>query len=167
VVENHRVVEISRYVIATAPAVFLLSGVGMAALNLRNKFVWLLIACQLVFAMTNNWCHATMVHEREPWRQMAQELERTVPLDQLVLISQYYDIACLDRYLNVPYRQIGVSPAMGKSHLETVLTGVKRFALITAQEGEFVTAMIPSTYHEQKEKRIDLEHGLHLRQYAL
>ncbi|HEY9792665.1 MAG TPA: glycosyltransferase family 39 protein, partial [Candidatus Obscuribacterales bacterium] len=50
VVENHRVIEISRYTIATAPAIYLLAGFGLAALTRRPKFLVPLLTCQLIFA---------------------------------------------------------------------------------------------------------------------
>jgi uncharacterized membrane protein len=161
--ENHRVIEISRYAFFTAPAIFMLAGVGLSLLNWRNKLIWALLAAHIFFSLVQDIACTTYFYQREPWRKMAQELMRTVPPDEPVLISQYYDIACLDRYLTIPYKQVAISPAMGKEHLQQVLAPVKRFALITAQDGESIVTMIDPSY--KLTRRVDMEHGLHLREY--
>jgi hypothetical protein len=165
VVENHRVIEISRYMIATAPAIYLLAGFGLAALKPRPVMLAVLLACQLIFAGVNNIAHATRVHQREPWREMAQLVETTVPPGELLLVSQYYDILCLDRYLNVPQLQVGVGSATTAEQLEHILGNRDRFALLTAQEGDRILAIIPPRYHAIFHK--DMGHSLHLYLYSV
>src|SRR5262249_57992728 len=101
--------------------------------------------------------------QREPWREMAAEVERRCHPGELVLVSQYYDIACLDRYLTKPMLQVGVSPAQGADHVSRVVCGRELFWLLTAQEGEAITGMIPPQF--TREQEVSLPHGLHLRLY--
>lgn len=163
VVENHRVIEISRYSIGTAPAIYMLVGIGISVLNWRNNGVRLLVVAHVLFSMVQNVSCATWFYQKEPWHKMARLVEEVVPRDEVVLISQFYNITCLDRYLKVPYRQVGITPALGQAHLDGVLSKLDRFTLITAQEGESLTKMIPSKY--QVVKRVNMEHALHLRMY--
>lgn len=163
VIENHRVIEIARYVMATAPAVYVLAGVGFAGVKRRNRWAIGIIVLHFLCATINNIAHATVVHQREPWRELAHILEEKVPNDRLVLVAQPYNIVCLDRYLKTPYRQVGVSPIMPREHLSKVINDASEFALITAQEGEAITSMMPPNY--QMLEHIKLAHGLHLRRY--
>jgi len=166
VLEGHRVVEIARYVMATAPAVYVLCGAGLAAYagarppDRRSPWVWILglhVACALI---NNAYTHA--VPHREPWREMARLVEERAA-DDLVLVSQPYDIVCLDRYLSRPVRQIGVTPALPAERLIVQLAGRKRFWLVTAQEGEAIKDMVPARFRLMSQ--IDLHHALHLRLY--
>jgi uncharacterized membrane protein len=164
VVENHRVVEISRYLMPTEPAIFLLAGAGIAALGRRSRWLWALVACHFVFCVVNNIGHATVVHQREPWRDMAHLVESTVPAGELVLVSQYYDILCLDRYLSVPLRQVGVSSNTTAAQLTKMLKGSDRFSLVTAQEGDRILKQIPGEF--MLVISTDLGHSLHFLRYV-
>jgi len=123
-----------------------------------------LLACQLIFASVNNIAHATRVHQREPWREMAGLVETTVPPGELLLVSQYYDILCLDRYLNAPQLQVGVGSATTAPQLERILGSRDRFALLTAQEGDRILNVIPPRFHAVFHK--DMGHSLHLYIYS-
>ncbi len=161
--ENHKVIEIPRYLIGTAPAIYMLCGAGTAWLTGRHGFTYVLIAVHSAFALINN-SYAHLVPQREPWRQMAQLAEMHVGRDDLLVVSQPYNIVCLDRYLSRPLRQVGASPAQGRQHLENLLACCDRFWLITAQEGEGMVTMIPPRF--QVASRIDLPRGLHLRLFT-
>ncbi len=162
VLEGRKVIEIARYTIGTAPAVYILAGLGMLLLSRRFRFGWLIFAVHAIFAFSNLFYLHT-VHQREPWKEMAATVERVCRPDDLILVSEYYDIACLDRYLSRPFQQVGASPAMGKSYVCTLIAGKQRFVLITAQEGEFIKDLFPDNYVVTN--HIDLRHGLHLRVY--
>lgn len=162
VMENHRVIEVARYSFFTAPAIFMLAGYGLGeALSWRRAFTWVAIG-HFLFAGVN-FAYNHIVHQREPWKEMAATVEQNVPEDEPLLISQHYDLICLDRYLHRARLQQGVSPAMGQDAINKILDGKTRFALLTAQEGEQMAAMIPSRY--DLVKRFDYSHGLHLRIY--
>ena len=166
VIESHRVIEISRYVSATAPAIYILAGVGSVGMGIfRFRHVSaarLVLIAHAIFATINN-VHDHVSPQREPWREMAAEVERRCHPGELVLVSQYYDIACLDRYLTKPMLQVGVSPAQGADHVSRVVCGRELFWLLTAQEGEAITGMIPPQF--TREQAVTLPHGLHLRLY--
>lgn len=160
--EGHRVVEIARYVMATAPAIYILTGYGIAALYTVRAWAPAVVLVHIVFALVNN-TYAHLVPQREPWREMARLVESLVRPDEPLLVSQYYDIVCLDRYLNHPFVQYGVSPSLPADHLARVLSGRKSFWLLTAQEGEAIKNMIPTRY--KLIRQVDLRHALHLRLY--
>ena len=162
-VENHRVIEVARYTIFSSPAIFMLAGYGLSQLiTWRRFFIWL-AALHLLFASINIiYSHA--VHQREPWKEMAATVEKFVPAERLLLISQHYDLVCLNRYLKRPRLQQGVSPAMGPEAIAQLLKSSEQFALLTAQDGESIKTMIPQQFH--LEKQIDYSHGLHLRFYS-
>ncbi len=170
VIEHHRVIEVSRYVSATAPAIYILAGLGLASIN--TSWIYrrpspavvtrIILMVHVAFALVNN-VHDHAVHQREPWRDIAAEVESLCRSDQLILVSQYYDIACLDRYLTQPMLQVGVSPAQGPDHVAKILAGRTDFWLVTAQEGEQITGMIPP--HFRPKHHVHLSHGLHLRRY--
>jgi hypothetical protein len=191
VVENHRVIEIARYVSATAPAIYVLAGAGLAAVLSRSRnecgsgaqsheqpsgatrgasrsAVRSIALCALllhvVFALVNN-AYAHVVPQREPWREMAAQIESLCAAYDPILVSQYYDIVCLDRYLKQPRIQIGISPAQGSEHIGRVIGSRPRFWLLTAQEGEQARNLIPARYRSTRE--VHLSHGLHLRLYEL
>lgn len=160
VVESHRVVEISRYLTATAPAVFILAGWGLSEALNAKRLMLVVLLLHAGLALGNN-AYAHSVPQREPWRKMAALVEAQVRPDEPLLIAQYYNIVCLDRYLTRPQVQIGLSPSQGSEHMEQVLSGRKRFWLLTAQEGEAVAHMVPDRFKELK--KFDLRHALHLR----
>ena len=165
VVENHKVIQYSRYVIGTAPAIFIIAGVALSRLRWKSAPFFVLLLTQLAFASVNNIAHSTVVHQREPWREMARVVERECQPDQLLLVSQYYDVVCLNRYLQKPFLQVGVSPQMGAQHADKILADAKGFSLLTAQDGESEADLVPARF--QMLKKFDLEHGLHLRIYSL
>jgi hypothetical protein len=170
-IENHRIVEISRYLIGTAPAVYLLAAVGLvgtlssgpltiAGLSRTAK---ILVAAHLFFALVNN-AAAHAIPQREPWKEMALTVQRECASGDLLVVSHYIDIVCLDRYLDRPWRQIGISPGLGATEIGRRLTDVNRFWLLTAQEGEDAKNMLPARFTLKKE--INMAHGLHLRLYV-
>jgi hypothetical protein len=168
VVESHRVIEISRYIIGTAPAIFLLAGAGLAYALRKQRFALALLACHALCALTNN-VYAHVVHQRENWRDAAQLVESVTGPHDILFVSQYYDVMCLDRYLKRPLYQIGVSPALGKDKVQALIhnmVGAKQtFWVLTAQEGDRVFEMIPSYYSVVFD--VDLHHAIHLRKYSL
>jgi uncharacterized membrane protein len=165
VVENHRVIELPRYLIATAPAIYLLGGSGLAWLAQRRmRLASGLVTAQIIFACVNNIAHATAVHQREPWRQMAQLVEQNVAESEPLFVSQYYDLVCLDRYLNRPLRQIGASSNTTRQQFTDLLNGAARFALVTAQEGDRILKVIPPDYRQDVHR--DLGHSLHFYQFS-
>jgi hypothetical protein len=163
VVENHKVVEISRYLMPTAPAIYLLAGAGIAAIGRNLRWLWILVGCHFLFATINNIGHVTVAHQREPWREMAHLAESTAQGNEIVLVSQYYDIVCLDRYLSKPLRQIGVSSNTTQAQLIEILKNSQQFSLITAQEGDRILKQIPPDYDVVLQK--DLGHSLHFLRY--
>lgn len=163
VLEGHRVIEVARYSVFTAPAIFMLAAYGLAeAISWRKAFTWL-AAVHFLFAGINI-VYLHIVRQREPWKEMAATVELNVPQDRLLLVSQHYDLICLNRYLTKPRLQQGVSPAMGESVIRDIVNKNDSFALLTAQEGESLASMIPAEY--KLEKRFDYSHGLHLRLYS-
>lgn len=162
VLEGRKVVEIARYTIGSAPAVYILAGAGLLFVARKWRLGCLLLAFHAAFASANLFYLHT-VHQREPWKEMAIAVEKVCRPDDLLLVSEYYDVACLDRYLTRPFKQWGVSPAMGREHIESILKGRHRFALLTAQQGEFIKDLIPAEY--KIVDRVDMRHGLHLRIY--
>lgn len=164
VLEGHRVVEISRYLIATAPAIYALAGYG--AVNLPASFArycsYLLIV-HSICAMVNN-AYAHMVPQREPWKQMAALVEKHINTNEPLFVSQHYDIICLDRYLNQARVQIGISPQMGGEHVKKLVSPHQSFWLLTAQDGEAIVSLIPSDY--KITKQFDTRHALHLRHFS-
>jgi hypothetical protein len=155
-----------RYVIATAPAVFLIGGLGLSFVWKRwGKLGLALIALHFICCAGNNIAHATVNWEREDWRHVARTLESSVPSDELVLVAQHYDIYCLDRYLRKPLRQVGVDTPMSADALEQILSGVQRFTLVTAQEGGPFSNKIPARYHLLEETKF--AHGPVIRRYSL
>ena len=153
--------EISRYVIASAPAIYILAGYGLSCLPSTTWSRRLLIA-HVALALANN-AYAHAVPQREPWSMLAQKVESLVGPNDLVLVSQYYNIVCLDRYLTRPLHQVGVTPELGTTHLEQVLSHCDQFWLITAQEGEAIKDMLPKRFKLIQQE--DFAHGLHLRLY--
>ncbi len=163
VMEGHRVIEVARYTIFTAPAIFMLAAYGLSeAISWRRAFAWL-AAIHFFFAGVNI-VYLHVVHQREAWKEMAAAVELNVEPTRLLLISQHYDLVCLNRYLTKARLQQGVSPAMGEKVIKNILSNNKSFALLTAQDGETMASMIPPEF--KLEKRFDYAHGLHLRLYS-
>ncbi len=165
VLENHRVVEVSRYLMYTAPAVYILAAFGLNKLfDLKKSFAWL-AALHFTFAAVNL-VYLHFVPQREPWREMARILEQEIADDETLIVSQHYDIVCLDRYLTKPRIQLGMSPAMGRQAVQERLAALnlKAFALLTAQDGESIKDLISPEF--QIRKQVNLSHGLHLRLYT-
>lgn len=169
--EGRKVVEITRYVIGTSPAVYVIAATGLLrSAWLASTQLRILPPCILflhaVCALANS-AYDHVVPQRQPWRQMASTVESLCAKDDLILVSQYYNIVCLDRYLTRPFRQVGGSPALGQKKITEILENfpkLEQFWLITAQEGESITEMIPPNF--KIVKQIDLIHGLHLRLYV-
>jgi uncharacterized membrane protein len=165
VVETRKVVEVSRYLIATAPAVYMLAGSGMSVLLRRQKWWRFLLVGHVLFALANiTYYH--IVPQRRPWKLMAEKVEQLVKPDEILMISQYYDIVCLDRYLHRPVRQLGLSPNMGADSARDTIRSfleMQRFWLITAEDGDSIITMIPPEFHETS--LIRLPHDLHLYLY--
>lgn len=163
VLENHRVVEIARYLMYTAPAIYLLAGFSLAKIPNKRYFSMLVVFHCLFAAINLTYTHT--IKQREPWQDAALAVEKLVPCDELLVVSQPYDIVCLDRYLEKPRRQLGLSPAMGGEIVKSKLAKLTKFTLITAQEGESIKDMVPEEF--SLTKQIDYSHGIHLRVYRL
>lgn len=168
VIESHRVVEIPRYIMATAPAVYVLCGLALAFLSSLSALAtaaarWLLVA-HCSFSLLSN-LSSHILPQREPWRNVAAYLEQTMPAEQpLVLVAQPYDLVCLNRYLTKPIRQVGVSPVLGTQHLSAIVGKCQSFILITAQEGEAITGLVPGDFQQAQKK--DFSQGIHVRVYT-
>lgn len=162
VLEGHRVIEISRYVLGTAPAVYLFAGWALAGWWQAGVWPQRLFWLHVLFSLVNN-AYAHLIPQREPWAEMAAKVEQLCPAQELLLVCQYYDIVCLNRYLRFERLQQGISSAATTQYLEEILNGRKQFWLITAQEGEGLKEKIPSAFF--LERQIDLHHALHLRHY--
>ena len=97
---------------------------------------------------------------------MAIAVESLVKPDELIMVSQYYDIVCLDRYLERPYRQIGLSPKLGAEYTRKTIASfpdLTHFWLVAAEDGTEITTMIPAEFSQVKEVRFG--HDLHLFRY--
>lgn len=162
VLENHKVVEVARYLIFTAPPIFILAAYGLSRLFHRRKYFWMLTVSHLLFAGLNLY-FTHSYHQREAWKEMASKVEELIAPDQVLVVSQHYDIACLDRYLKEPRRQLGASPSMGAEYLSRMLEGLNSFGLLTAQDGEAIKDLIPKEF--KMKTQVDFSHGLHLRIY--
>jgi uncharacterized membrane protein len=166
ILESHRVVEIPRYLIGTAPAVYLIAGLGLAKLLQLGKPGYYTLFFHALFALANI-TYSHIIHQREDWPQIASILSRHCETQEVVLVSQYYDIVCLDRYLDRPLRQIGISPSMGESKLKQLIErqigSAKTFWVMAAQEGDAVFKIIPQRYSTFE--GYNLPHALHLRHY--
>jgi uncharacterized membrane protein len=167
VIEGHRVIEISRYIIGTAPAIYLIGAAGVDRFWRRGRLTALVLVLHLTFALANN-VYAHVVHQKEDWREAARLLEQKSLPDDLVFVSHYYDIVCLDRYLTRPMRQVGITPSLGSAKvaklIDTLASQKQQFWVLTGQEGDQIFSMIPSRYSCDYDQ--DLHHALHLRHYA-
>jgi hypothetical protein len=130
----------------------------------------------LVFCIAN-YTYMHIVPQRENWRLVAQTVERVCRPDELLFVSPYYNIVCLDRYLRYPLRQIGISPTIGGAPLKRIIDKIdegdqnnsagqrRTFWVLAAQEGDTIFNTIPSSYRIVQ--KYDYPHALHLRQYSL
>lgn len=162
IAENHKVVEIARYTTGSAPAIYALAGIGFYRLLKLGKAWRILPVAYCLFALANYY-YLHSHHQKEPWREMAQVVEEKVDTTTLLLVSQYYDLPCLNRYLKLPRIQVGISPSMGAEHLQKLVDNKTEFALVTAQEGDRIMAMVPGEFKAVEAK--DLGHALHFRIY--
>ncbi len=179
VFQSHRVIEIPRYLIGTAPAIYLLAGYGAFLLE-KTRYYFLLVIVHASCCLANN-AYMHIVPQKEDWRSMAQLVERVCHPNELLLVSHYYDIVCLDRYLNNPLKQVGVSPAMGSRRIEVILknmlpaddsgsliTGTPEppqhtFWVLTAQDGDAIFSIIPAGF--KVIEKYNFPHALHLWHY--
>lgn len=164
IAESRKTVEVTRYLMGTAPAVFILAGCGARYLVEEcGRLRWLVVA-HILFALGNN-TYAHIVEQREPWRQMAAVIEQKIPTNEILLVSPHYDLICLNRYLTKPRMQVGTGPLLGNEQVYRVLQGQKSFWLLTAQDGATVTVFIPPEYKQAES--IKMRHGLHLTSWNL
>ena len=163
VTEMRKVIEISRYLMGTAPAIFLIAGYSASRMEGKKYFPILLIA-HIIFCLANN-AYMHIIPQRENWRAVAQTIEHVCRANEVLLVSPYYNIVCLDRYLHNPLRQIGVSPTLGEAVLKNIThrLSLQTFWVLSAQEGDAIFNIIPSQYKIAQE--YDFQHALHLRQY--
>jgi hypothetical protein len=61
-------------------------------------------------------------------------------------------------------RQVGVSPVLGAQHLSAIVGNQSSFILITAQEGEAITGLVPGDFQQAQKK--DFSQGVHMRVYT-
>ncbi len=164
IAESRKTVEVTRYLMGTAPAVFILAGCGARYLVEEcGRLRWIVVA-HILFALGNN-TYAHIVEQREPWRQMAAVIEQKIPTNEILLVSPHYDLICLNRYLTKPRMQVGTGPLLGNEQVYRVLQGQKSFWLLTAQDGATVTVFIPPEYKQAES--IKMKHGLHLTSWNL
>ncbi len=159
---NRKTIEVSRYLISTAPAVYILAGIAALKLLRLGQTGRLLVCCHVLFVLVN-YAYAHTVPQREPWREMAKIVEQRVAPDDMLLVSPHYDIVCLNRYLETPRMQVGTGPLLGNQHVYNLLTGKTRCWLLTAQEGATVSVFIPPRM--KSKETIQLSHSLMLTRY--
>jgi len=172
VLETHKVIEVPRYVMGTMPAIFLIAGYSLYRMENKKFFLPLLMA-HSIFCFANN-AYMHIVPQRENWRVVAQTIERVCQLQTPILVSPYYNIVCLDRYLHYPLRQIGVSSVLGAVRLESIIDNMSNsnksngkseqaFWVLSAQEGDTIFDIVPRRC--KIVQKYDFPHALHLRQY--
>lgn len=161
--ESRKTIEVTRYLMGTAPAVFILAGFGAKYIMERGgKWRWLVVA-HVLFALVN-YTYAHVSPQREPWKQMAAVIEEKVPTTDVLFISPHYNLVCLNRYLVTPRMQVGTGPLLGNEQVYAILKGRDSFWLLTAQQGASVTAFIPPQY--KVVDTIKMSHGLELNHYT-
>ena len=179
VFESHRVIEIPRYLIGTAPAIYLLAGYAISLLE-KTRYCLTLAIMHACFCLANN-AYMHIVPQREGWRSVAQFVEKACSPDEPILVSHYYNIVCLDRYLDSPLRQIGVSPSFGRRRIEYILKDIldsdrrpnsissnikpfrHTFWVLSGQDGDTIFNIIPDRF--KAVHNYDFPHAVHLRQY--
>lgn len=159
---NRKTVEISRYLIGTAPAIFVLAAIGAQRLWSMKRLKWV-VALHVVFLLMN-YGHQHTSFQREPWREMARLIEKKADPQELLLISPHFDMMCVNRYFTVPRMQVGTGPLLGNQHIYPLLKGRKSFWFMTAREGDCVAVMLPPWY--QVAETNQLPHGLALTHYV-
>lgn len=171
IIECHRVIEVSRYLIGSMPAVFLLGGCGLEFLSKQNnkKYFYSLTLAHALFCFTNN-AYMHLVPQKENWRELARIVEKNCDSTDILFVSPYYNIVCLDRYLDKPMRQIGLANIADATGINSIIEREKtskstqiKFWVLAAQQGDTIFGVIPSKY--QLIKQYDFPHALHLRQY--
>jgi len=164
IAESRKTIEVTRYLMGTAPAVFILAGFGAKYLMEKGgRFRWIVVA-HVLFAL-GNYTYAHIIEQREPWRQMAGLIEEKIPTTELLLISPHYDLICLNRYLTKPRMQVGTGPLLGNQQVYALVEGRNKFWLLTAQDGGSVTVFIPPEYKQTE--TIKMSHGLLLTSWEL
>jgi hypothetical protein len=165
VVETRRVIEYGRYLIGSSPAVYILASLGSLWLLRRRKIGLPILFIHSALSLgCIAYYHATP--QRREWRVIAHKVEQVVEPDDLIFVSQYYSIPPLDRYLTRPFRQVGLSPQMGRDYTyKTILSfpQLERFWLISCEDGEPIVEMIPPQFSRVNEVRFS--HNLHLYLY--
>ncbi|MBX9667649.1 MAG: glycosyltransferase family 39 protein [Candidatus Obscuribacterales bacterium] len=159
IAESRKTVEVTRYLMGTAPAIFILAGLGAQRLLSMGGHIRWIVAAHVIFALVN-YTYAHVVPQREPWRDMAEVIDSRVPTKDLLLISPHYDMICLNRYLGQPRMQVGTGPLLGNEQVYKVLKGRERFWLLTAQDGGSVSVFVPPEYHQVE--TVKMKHGLEL-----
>ncbi|MBX3076057.1 glycosyltransferase family 39 protein [Candidatus Obscuribacterales bacterium] len=162
IAESRKTIEVTRYLMGTAPAVFILAGCGARYLvENGGKLKWFVVA-HVLFTLVN-YTYAHTVPQREPWKQMAVKIEEKVPPTDVLFISPHYNLICIDRYLKTPRMQVGTGPLLGNQQVYAILKGRYSFWLLTAQQGSTVTAFIPPEF--QLVESLKMSHGLELTHY--
>ncbi|HEY9777292.1 MAG TPA: glycosyltransferase family 39 protein [Planktothrix sp.] len=167
VVETRKVLEFSRYLIAITPGVYILAGIGVVRLLKRRKPGIMLFLLSHAFLAIASIAYYHAVPQRRDWRSIARAVEQKVKPDDLVFVSHYYNIVCLDRYLDRPYRQIGLSPEMGAQYTQKVIrsfANLSCFWLVAAEGGKAIVPMLPREFKPTEEVRY--LHDLHLFKYV-
>jgi len=166
--ESHRVVEIPRYLISTVPSIFLLAGFSLTLLRSKSYFIPLVI-CHTLFCLANN-AYLHIIPQKENWREIAQLVEKNCRPGEILFVSNYYNIVCLDRYLQKPLRQMGISAATGASIIENKINQEKtdanstpNFWILSAQEGDTIFGTMSARF--KVVQQYDFPHALHLRKY--
>jgi len=165
VIEIHKVIEISRYLMGTMPAIFLLAGFALYDLEPKKLFFPLVMVHSL-FCLANN-AYMHIIPQRENWRAVAQIIENIGAESPVIFVCPYYNIVCLDRYLHRPFRQIGVNPNLKKEEFARMIRQLSRqeFWVLSGQEGDTVFDTVPGGYRIVQ--RYDYPHAVHLRKYIL
>lgn len=162
IAESRKTIEVTRYLMGTAPAVFILAGCGARYLvEIGGKLKWL-VAAHIIFTLVN-YTYAHVSPQREPWKQMAVKIEERVPTTDVLFVSPHYNLICIDRYLKTPRMQVGTGPLLGNEQVYAILKGRYSFWLLTAQQGSTVTAFIPPEF--QIVESLKMSHGLELTHY--
>jgi hypothetical protein len=159
IIECRKTVEVTRYLMGTAPAVLILAGAGASALFQGFTSLRFIVIAHICFALIN-YTYAHVTPQREPWRDLARIIEEKVPTSELLLISPHYDMVCLNRYLTRPRMQVGTGPLLGNQQVTAVLRGRDRFHLVCAQEGASMKVFIPARF--SLIDTVELKHGLEL-----
>jgi len=167
VVESRKVIQVYRYSNAVAPAVYIFTAMGVLALwhSKKRRLALSVLALHAALLMAIE-VYTHTVEQRQNWRMAASYIESHVPPEDIVLVSEYYDMACLDRYLDRPVRQIAVGTSMGQEYIDKCLAAVpnlQHFWVSASGTGVSVTAIIPPNYVMTDKKGFG--HYLYLMRY--